>query len=30
MNEDPLVFAVRDRASLVIGALLVCVFVAAQ
>jgi 4-hydroxybenzoate polyprenyltransferase len=30
MNEDPLVFAVRDRVSLAIGALVVCVFWAAR
>jgi len=29
MNEDPLVFAVRDRVSLIIGALVLCVFWAA-
>lgn len=29
MNEDPLVFAVRDRVSLVLGALVLCVFWAA-
>jgi 4-hydroxybenzoate polyprenyltransferase len=30
MNEDPLVFAIRDRVSLGIGALVVCVFWAAR
>jgi 4-hydroxybenzoate polyprenyltransferase len=29
MNEDPLVFAVRDRVSLILGALVLCVFWAA-
>jgi 4-hydroxybenzoate polyprenyltransferase len=29
MNEDPLVFAVRDRVSLLLGALVLCVFWAA-
>jgi hypothetical protein len=29
MNEDPLVFAVRDRVSLMLGALVLCVFWAA-
>lgn len=30
MDEDPIVFAIRDRASLVVGALVAAVFVAAQ